>query len=302
MSLVLDRRRRDRSREGHAARSVALRPLPLRPSGRPVRIPEPREHAISSTPEPSFGALRRRCEHVEGSLTSGLTTHRRPRSRALVMCRSGRALRLSGALAPDGTHEIMGQGHERHRAGDSGSGAGSYPRDSRTPVIGSRSGNLCGWAAAVQVVRRRASESLRWITCCSTPDLAMASRSLGDRYGLRSVEGGRHPDWGTANWIVPVGDAYLELVGVVDERVAERSPFGRWVAGASPRRSADRLGHAHQIARRCGNTARSPGHRRVTCCAGRAAPDVEACRSRARRSRAHPSLLHRVGGRNAASE
>ena len=62
----------------------------------------------------------------------------------------------------------------------------------------------------------------------------MDSRALGDRYGLRSVEGGRHPDWGTANSIVPVGDAYLELVAVVDERVAERSPFGRWVASARP--------------------------------------------------------------------
>jgi hypothetical protein len=62
----------------------------------------------------------------------------------------------------------------------------------------------------------------------------MGSRALGDRYGLRSVEGGRHPDWGTANWIVPVGDAYLELVAVVDERVAARSPFGRWLAGARP--------------------------------------------------------------------
>jgi hypothetical protein len=66
----------------------------------------------------------------------------------------------------------------------------------------------------------------------ATSDLAMASRSLRDRYGLRSVEGGRHPDWGTANWIVPVGGAYLELVAVVDPRVAEESPFGRWVASA----------------------------------------------------------------------
>jgi hypothetical protein len=57
---------------------------------------------------------------------------------------------------------------------------------------------------------------------------------MSQRYGLTAVAGGRHPEWGTANWIVPVGDAYLELVAVVDERVAERSAFGRWVARADP--------------------------------------------------------------------
>ena len=68
----------------------------------------------------------------------------------------------------------------------------------------------------------------------ATHDLTAASRTLADRYGLRSCEGGRHPDWGTANRIVPVGDAYLELVAVVDEGVAERCSFGRWVASARP--------------------------------------------------------------------
>jgi hypothetical protein len=66
----------------------------------------------------------------------------------------------------------------------------------------------------------------------ATSDLEIAGRALSDRYGLMSVQGGRHPDWGTANLIVPVGDAYLELVAVVDERAAERSAFGRWVASA----------------------------------------------------------------------
>lgn len=46
------------------------------------------------------------------------------------------------------------------------------------------------------------------------------------------MAGGRHPGWGTANRIVPLGDTYLELVSVVDVREAARSPFGRWVAGA----------------------------------------------------------------------
>jgi hypothetical protein len=53
---------------------------------------------------------------------------------------------------------------------------------------------------------------------------------LPARYGLEPYEGGRHPGWGTANWIVPLGDAYVELVAVVDEREARANVFGRWVA------------------------------------------------------------------------
>jgi hypothetical protein len=65
-------------------------------------------------------------------------------------------------------------------------------------------------------------------------DLADAARELEARHGLASVGGGRHRGWGTANAIVPLGDAYLELVTVVDEAEAQASVFGRWVAGALP--------------------------------------------------------------------
>jgi hypothetical protein len=68
----------------------------------------------------------------------------------------------------------------------------------------------------------------------ASPDLDAASNVLRDRWGLVSVAGGRHPAWGTANRIVPVGDAYLELVAVVDDDIAGRSAFGRWVAAARP--------------------------------------------------------------------
>ena len=93
----------------------------------------------------------------------------------------------------------------------------------------------------------------------ATTDLAAASRALRDRFGLQGVEGGRHPDWGTANWIVPVGNAYLELVAVVDERVAERSSFGRVVARADapvvkPIGWAVRTGSLDAIATRLGLT------------------------------------------------
>jgi hypothetical protein len=63
-------------------------------------------------------------------------------------------------------------------------------------------------------------------------DLARAAREIEGRYGLASIEGGRHPGWGTANRIVPLGDSYLELVAVVDAAEAAESSFGRWVARA----------------------------------------------------------------------
>jgi hypothetical protein len=90
-------------------------------------------------------------------------------------------------------------------------------------------------------------------------DLDAAARELQARHGLASIEGGRHPGWGTANRIVPLGDAYLELVAVVDEAEAAQSPFGRWVAaaratGARPFGWAVRTGEIRSVARRLGLT------------------------------------------------
>jgi Glyoxalase-like domain len=67
-------------------------------------------------------------------------------------------------------------------------------------------------------------------------DLDTAAKEVEQRYGLPSVEGGRHQGLGTANRIVPLGETYLELVAVVDEAEAAGSVFGSWVAdGAIPR-------------------------------------------------------------------
>jgi hypothetical protein len=72
--------------------------------------------------------------------------------------------------------------------------------------------------------------------CCSpSPTSWPRGGSSQARYGLASVEGGRHPDWGTANRIVPLGDSYLELVAVVDQAAAADSGFGRWVASRASR-------------------------------------------------------------------
>jgi hypothetical protein len=67
-------------------------------------------------------------------------------------------------------------------------------------------------------------------------DLVRDAARLEDRSGLASVEGGRHPSWGTANRIIPLGDTYLELVAVVDDDAARTSAFGRWIASAIPGR------------------------------------------------------------------
>ena len=64
-------------------------------------------------------------------------------------------------------------------------------------------------------------------------DLEAAARAMEQRNGLASIEGGRHPGWGTANRIVPLGDTYIELIAVVDKGEAAGSPFGRWVAAGA---------------------------------------------------------------------
>ena len=63
----------------------------------------------------------------------------------------------------------------------------------------------------------------------AVPDFAGMTARLSDGFGLGAVEGGRHTGWGTANWIVPLGASYLELIGVVDPGLANGNAFGRRV-------------------------------------------------------------------------
>ena len=63
-------------------------------------------------------------------------------------------------------------------------------------------------------------------------DLAEAARKFETTYGLRALEGGRHPGVGTANMIVPLGDTYLELIAVVDQEEGRRSPTTRRISRA----------------------------------------------------------------------
>jgi hypothetical protein len=86
-------------------------------------------------------------------------------------------------------------------------------------------------------------------------DLSAAGRAIEAQHGLVSVEGGRHPTWGTANRIVPLGDSYLELVAVIDAARASENTFGRWVASGvsgtgQPLGWAVRTTELDQVARR----------------------------------------------------
>jgi hypothetical protein len=67
-------------------------------------------------------------------------------------------------------------------------------------------------------------------------DLETAGPNFEREYGLRSLRGGRHPGWGTANRIIPLGDFYIELIAVIDREEAINSIFGQWILGATPGR------------------------------------------------------------------
>ena len=66
-------------------------------------------------------------------------------------------------------------------------------------------------------------------------DLEVAGGRFRADFGLGSIAGGRHPHWGTANRIVPLGRDYVELVTVVDRDVSRASGFGRPVLDAIAR-------------------------------------------------------------------
>jgi Glyoxalase-like domain len=93
-------------------------------------------------------------------------------------------------------------------------------------------------------------------------DLAAAAERFELMYELTSIEGGRHTGWGTANRIVPLGETYLELVAVVDEREAAETVFGQWVAGSATKAGlllgwAVRTDDLDTASRRLGLTPRS---------------------------------------------
>lgn len=72
----------------------------------------------------------------------------------------------------------------------------------------------------------------------SHPELADTVQRLGCQLGGTFVDGGRHPAFGTQNFILPLtGGQYLEVVAALDHPAAEKAPFGQAV-----RRQAERGG------------------------------------------------------------
>lgn len=63
-------------------------------------------------------------------------------------------------------------------------------------------------------------------------DLTNNARRFEAVYGLSALPGGRHPGVGTANMIVPLGSAYLELIAVVDVAEAAHTSIGGRIARA----------------------------------------------------------------------
>jgi hypothetical protein len=96
-------------------------------------------------------------------------------------------------------------------------------------------------------------------------DLDASAGRLWEEHGLRFAPGGRHPRWGTANMIAPLGRDYLELLGVVDEEVGSSTVLGRTLLDLSA--EGDRWfsvclsdGHIEATAARLGLTVQ-PGSR-----------------------------------------
>lgn len=66
---------------------------------------------------------------------------------------------------------------------------------------------------------------------CSTREIADVIQRIGSDLGATFVDGGRHPSFGTRNFILPLAHGcYIEVVSALDHPAAEKAPFGRAVA------------------------------------------------------------------------
>lgn len=65
---------------------------------------------------------------------------------------------------------------------------------------------------------------------CNSSELADVVQRIGSDLGATFVDGGRHPSFGTRNFILPLaGGTYVEVVSALDHPAAAKAPFGRAV-------------------------------------------------------------------------
>ena len=65
---------------------------------------------------------------------------------------------------------------------------------------------------------------------CTTAEIADVVQRIGSDLGGTFVDGGRHPSFGTRNFILPLaGGAYVEVVSALDHPAALKAPFGQAV-------------------------------------------------------------------------
>lgn len=65
---------------------------------------------------------------------------------------------------------------------------------------------------------------------CTTSEIADVIQRIGSDLGGTFVDGGRHPSFGTRNFILPLaGGAYIEVVSALDHPAAQKAPFGQAV-------------------------------------------------------------------------
>ena len=69
---------------------------------------------------------------------------------------------------------------------------------------------------------------------CTTSEIADVIQRIGGDLGATFVDGGRHPSFGTRNFILPLaGTCYVEVVSALDHPAADKAPFGRAVRAAA---------------------------------------------------------------------
>lgn len=69
---------------------------------------------------------------------------------------------------------------------------------------------------------------------CTRAELADAVQRIGSDLGAAFRDGGRHPQFGTCNFILPLQSGhYVEVVTALDHPAADKAPFGRAVSSAA---------------------------------------------------------------------